>query len=74
MSDDGAVSDDGELLHLHPAHHLHAGHAGSLPSYGGQEEPVVVQLLQGVGRHLPLHQPRELADVQTSLAEPGEDP
>ena len=74
VSDDGAVSDDGQLLHPHPAHHRHAGHAGALAPHWGKVEPVVVQLLRGVGRHLPLHQLSELADVQAALAQPGEDP
>ena len=74
VSDDGAVSDDWELLHPHPSHHLHAGHAGSLAPHWRQVEPIVVQLLQGVSRHLPLHQLGELTDVQASLAQPGKDP
>ena len=74
VSDDGAVSDDGQLLHPHPAHHRHAGHAGSLAPHWGKVEPVVVQLLLGVGRHLPLHQSGELTDVEAALAEPGKDP
>ena len=73
VSDDGAVSDDWELLHLNPPHHRHAGHAGSLAPHWRQVEPIVVQLLQGVSRNLPLHQLGELTDVQASLAEPGKD-
>ena len=74
VSDDRAVPDDWELLHLNPSHHLHAGHAGSLAPHRREVEPVVVQLLQGVSRHLPLHQLGELADVEAPLAQPGKDP
>ena len=74
VSDDGAVSDDWELLHLNPPHHRHAGHAGSLAPDWRKVEAIVVELLQGVGRHLPLHQLGELTDVQTTLAQPGKDP
>ena len=74
MSDDGAVPDDRQLVHLNSPHHGHAGHAGPLPPHWREVEPVVVQLLRGVGRHLPLHQLGELTDVQASLAQPGENP
>ena len=72
MRDDGPVSDDWHLVHLHPGHDVHAGHAGALPSHWRQEEAVVVELLQGVGRQPSLHQPGELTDVQPALAQPGE--
>ena len=74
VSDNRAMPDDGELLHPNPPHHLHAGHAGPLAPHWRQVEAIVVQLLQGVGRHLPLHQLSELTDVQTTLAQPGKNP
>ena len=73
VGDDGAVSEDGHLLHLNPGHHVHAGHARSFPPHGWKVEIIVVQLCCSVSRQSPLYKLRKLGDVEAALAEPGED-